>query len=93
MPSSSQHFFSADSPPNTTILVSQNDPSLYQFKWGSSNNNPTVNYKFKIKKAGPGNEYFYQSDNNGLDTVKFQKSFLDSLANNTGNNGDSALCL
>lgn len=81
-------------PPNTTILVSQNDPSLYQFKWGSSNNSPTVNYKFKIKKAGPGNEYFYQSDNNGLDTVKsFRKSFLDSLATTLGTTGDSALCL
>ena len=80
--------------PNTTIPVSQTDPSLFQFKWTSSNPSPTVTYKLKIKKAGPSPEILYPSDNNGLDTVKsLRRSFLDSLATTLGTTGDSVLCL
>ncbi|MEO6693798.1 MAG: T9SS type A sorting domain-containing protein [Ignavibacteria bacterium] len=79
---------------NSTILVSQTDPSIFRFIWSTSNPSNTVSYKFKIKKAGPGTEYTYRSDNNGLDTVSsFRKSFLDSLAVTMGvSGGDSATC-
>lgn len=76
------------------VVVSQTDPSIFQFKWGTANPSPTVKYNFKIKRTGPGTEYFYPSDNNGLDSVKsLRKSFLDSLASTLGiNGGDSAVC-
>ncbi len=87
--------FSLTAPaPNSTIPVSQTDPSLFQFKWNSSNPSPTVTYKFKIKKAGPSAEIYYPSNNNGIDTVKsFRRSFLDSLAATFGTNGDSVTCI
>ncbi|MEO8446978.1 MAG: T9SS type A sorting domain-containing protein [bacterium] len=77
------------------VVVSQNNPAPFQFKWGTANPSPTVNYNFKIKKTGPGTEYFFPSDNNGLDSIKtFRKSFLDSLAIIMGitGNTDSAIC-
>jgi len=80
---------------NSTIIVQQNDPTVFQFKWGTANPSPTVSYKFKIKKAGPGFEYVYPSDNNGLDTISsFRLSYLDSLASEMGTlSGDSATCI
>jgi PKD repeat protein len=80
--------------PNSTVIVHQNDPTIFQFKWGTVNPSPTVSYKFKIKRAGPASEYFFTSNNNGLDSViSFRKSFLDSLAITMGTTGDSAICV
>ena len=82
------------SPPSgITLLVSAQDPSLYQFKWNSSSSSPTVKYIFKIKKIGPSAETNFQSDNSGSDTViSLRKSFLDSLATSFGLTGDSVQC-
>ena len=76
-----------------TLMVSAQDPSLYQFKWNSSSTSPTVKYIFKIKKIGPSAETALQSDNNGADTViSLRKSYLDSLATSFGLTGDSVQC-
>lgn len=78
---------------NSTIMVSQTDPSLFNFVWGSSTPGSSISYIFKIKKTGPGNETVLQSNNNGLDTmISLRKSFLDSLAVTFGLTGDSVLC-
>lgn len=82
-------------PSNSTIIVSPNDPSLYNFNWSSASPSATVTYKFKIKKAGPSAETIIPSNNNGHDTVSsFRISYLDSLASSFGIlNGDSANCI
>ena len=87
--------FNLQSPPaNFTVTVSQNDPSIFQFKWGTANPSPTVKYSFRIKKAGPSAEMFYNSDNNGIDSViSFRRSFLDSMAVTMGLTGDSVTCI
>lgn len=75
------------------IEVAPNDPSIFQFKWGTANPSPTVSYNFKIKKVGPSAEIVFRSDNNGADSVaSFRRSFLDSLAGTMGTTGDSVLC-
>ncbi len=87
--------FSLQSPPSgTTILVTQNDPSIVQFKWGSSSPSPTVKYLFRLKKLGTtAADLIYPSDNNGSDTViSLRKSFLDTVATSLGLTGDSVRC-
>lgn len=86
--------FSLESPnTNTTIMVSQNDPTLVNFIWGSSTPGSSISYLFKIKKAGPSSETVLQSNNNGLDTmISLRKSYLDSLAVSFGLTGDSVNC-
>jgi hypothetical protein len=86
--------FSLESPTNsTTIMVSQNDPTLVNFVWGSSTQDNSVKYLFKIKKAGPSSETVIMSNNNGLDTmISLRKSFLDSMAVSFGLTGDSVSC-
>lgn len=86
--------FSLQSPAsNSTVMVSQTDPSLFNFVWGSSTPGSTIRYIFKIKKTGPTAETIFQSNNNGLDTmISLRKSFLDSLAVSFGLTGDSVTC-
>ncbi|MBS1518130.1 MAG: T9SS type A sorting domain-containing protein [Bacteroidetes bacterium] len=86
--------FTLQSPPSlTTIIVNSNDPTPAQFTWRTSNPDPSVKYRFKIKKVGTTAEDTYLSNNNGTDTVmSLRKSFLDSLAASYGTNGDSVLC-
>lgn len=86
--------FSLQSPTSgSTVMVSQNDPSIVQFKWGSASSSTTVKYLFRIKKAGPTTELTYPSDGDGIDTVKsFRRSFLDSMAVSMGLTGDSVTC-
>lgn len=86
--------FSLQSPPaGTRILVAPNDPSIFQFKWGSSSPSPTVSYIFRIKKLGTSVESVYPSDNNGRDSViSLRRSFLDTLATSLGLTGDSVRC-
>lgn len=77
----------------TTVLVSQNDPSLYSFRWTSSTVDPTVKYLFRIKRVGLYPEFVYQANNNGLDSgISLRRSFLDSLAVTMGLTGDSVRC-
>ncbi|MBN8568268.1 MAG: T9SS type A sorting domain-containing protein [Ignavibacteria bacterium] len=75
----------------STILTNPNDATTIDFRWGTANPHPTVNYKFKIRKLVSGStEYSYISNNNGLDSGKtVRKSFLDSLAVTMGLTGDS----
>lgn len=86
--------FSLLSPPaSSRIEVSATNSQTQKFVWESAGTNPTIQYKFKIKKLGPTAEYTYLSDNNGYDTsVTFRKSFLDSLAQTLGTTGDSVRC-
>lgn len=85
---------SLQSPPTgTTIMVSQMDPTLVQFRWSSSTADPSVKYYFKIKRIGLFPEFAYLSNNNGLDSsISLRKSFLDSLATQMGTTGDSVRC-
>lgn len=87
--------FTLQSPPtNSTVHVAQGDPSLVDFRWGTANPSPSVNYKFKIRRVGTNVDFPYISNNNGLDSgISIRKSFLDSLAVTLGTTGDSVLCI
>ncbi len=87
--------FNLISPPTLTrITTAPNDPAIVDFVWSKSSANPTVNYKFKIRKLGTQNDLIYVSNNNGLDSViSLRKSFLDTLADNFGITGDSVRCV
>lgn len=87
--------FVLQSPPtNTTIQVSQADPSTVQFKWGTANPSSSVYYKFKLRKVGTTADVPFNSDNNGRDSViTFRKSNLDSIAQSLGTTGDSVYCI
>lgn len=86
--------FNVLSPPSfTRIQVTANDPVLEHFTWQRTNNNPSTTYKFKIRKLSSQNEFIYQSNNSGHDTVvSFRRSFLDTLALTMGTLGDSVRC-
>lgn len=87
--------FNVLSPPSTTrIETSANNTSLQQFSWSSAGSQPSLRYKFKIRKVGGGAvDYSYSSNNGGTDTViSIRKSFLDSLALLIGTTGDSLRC-
>lgn len=86
--------FSVISPPSSTrVEVSQASSQTQKFVWSSAGTNPTIRYKFKIKKLATTTEYTYDSDNNGIDTVAtLRKSLLDSLAQVMGTTGDSVRC-
>ena len=86
--------FSPVSPPSfTRVSVSPNDAQIQKFSWTSAGSNPTISYKFKIKKIATSLEYSFISDNNGSDTVlSLRKSQLDSLASVLGTTGDSVRC-
>lgn len=82
------------SPLSPTILsriyVSPTSTDIQDFKWSSAGTEPSIRYKFKVKKLSTSAEYVYESNNNGRDTViSLRKSFLDSLANTMGTTGDS----
>jgi hypothetical protein len=86
--------FSVISPPSTTRLdVSSASTQTQKFVWSKAGTNPTIRYKFKIKKLATTTEYSYDSDNNGIDTTAtIRKSLLDSLAQLMGTTGDSVRC-
>jgi hypothetical protein len=87
--------FSPLSPPILSrIYLSPVSTETQDFKWSSAGAEPSIRYKFKIKKLATSTEYSYESNNNGTDTVvTFRKSFLDSLANTMGTTGDSVRCV
>ncbi len=87
--------FSNQSPPTgSTVIVFAPDPTLIDFKWGTANPSSLVNYIFRIKKLGPGDETILPSNNNGLDSmISLRQSYLDSLAVSFGTTGDSVQCL
>ncbi len=75
----------------SSVTTSPNDATPIDFRWGTANVHPTINYKFKIRKLAAGsNELTFTSNNNGLDSGKtMRKSFLDSIAVSMGLTGDS----
>jgi lysyl endopeptidase len=85
---------SLQSPPTgTTVMVAQNDPTLYTFNWSSSTADPSVIYLFKIKKIGLNPEFTFTGNNDGHDSaISMRKSFMDSLAVTMGLTGDSVRC-
>lgn len=86
--------FSVISPPSSSrIEVSSTSSQTQKFVWSRAGTDPTIRYKFKIKKLASPTEYSYVSDNNGTDTVATMRvSFLDSLAQIMGTTGDSVRC-
>lgn len=75
------------------ISVSPNSTESQNFTWSSAGTNPTIKYKFKIRKLSTNVDYIYSSNNSGGDTViSIRKSFLDTLANTFGVTGDSVRC-
>ena len=75
------------------ISVSPNSTESQNFSWSSAGTNPTIRYKFKIRKLSTNIDYIYSSNNSGGDTViSLRKSFLDTLANTLGVTGDSVRC-
>ncbi len=82
------------SPPTLSrIEVSPSNPGTQKFTWQSGGTNPTLTYKFKIKKLGTNTDYTFLADNNGHDTgVTLRKSMLDSLAQTLGTTNDSVRC-
>ncbi len=87
--------FNVVSPPNLTrIETSRNGTSLHKFVWNNAGGHPSLRYGFKIRKLGTsGPDYFFASDNSGIDTaITFRNSFLDTLAQTIGTVGDSVRC-
>jgi PKD repeat protein len=81
-------------PPNiTSVNTNPSDTSTIQFKWTSAGSDPSINYKWKIKKGGTSNEKIYLSNNSGVDTVfTIRYGLLDSIAQDFGTTGDSVIC-
>ncbi|MBK8550778.1 MAG: T9SS type A sorting domain-containing protein [Ignavibacteria bacterium] len=86
--------FSIVSPPsNTRLVVSSTSTGTQQFVWQSGGTEPSIRYKFKIKKFSNPTEYTIDSDNNGADTTAtIRLSQLDSIAVLMGTTGDSVRC-
>lgn len=86
--------FSLVSPPTqTTLVVSNSDPTTVLFNWTKSTPGPTIKYNFRIKKIGNNPEFAFVSDNSGLDTsLAVRKNLLDSVAALMGFTGDSVRC-
>jgi PKD repeat protein len=86
--------FSILTPPSLTrIQVSVNDPGLENFIWQKATTNPTVYYKFKLKKLLGTAEYSFLSNNSGHDSVfSIRRSMLDTIAAAFGTTGDSVRC-
>ncbi|MFZ4592373.1 MAG: M43 family zinc metalloprotease [Ignavibacteria bacterium] len=87
--------FNVVHPPSiTTIHTNASDTSKLVFKWNKSGTHPSINYKWKVRKAATPDEYSYFSDSNGFDTLlTVRKSFLDSLAVSINPNADSLFCV
>lgn len=81
-------------PPNiSSVNTNSSDTSKLHFKWTSAGSDPSINYKWKIKKGGTSNEKVFTSNNSGADTVfTIRHSMLDSIAQDFGTTGDSVLC-
>ncbi|MEO6695634.1 MAG: zinc-dependent metalloprotease [Ignavibacteria bacterium] len=85
------NMFDPITPPSfSRIEVSGNSTDVLKFVWSRAGTDPTIRYKFKLKKLGTNTDNIYVSDNGGADTVfTVRKSFLDSLAFTLGTTGDS----
>jgi PKD repeat protein len=87
--------FSIVNPPSNTYLNTYTlDTSKSIFTWTKSGSNPTISYKWKIRKDGTTTDLSYNSNNNGSDSlIILRNSFLDSLAIRLGTNNDTVCCL
>jgi hypothetical protein len=86
--------FNLISPPALTRLtVSSSSIQDQDFIWQKGGTDPSINYKFFIKKLGNNPEYGFASNNNGLDSIAtIRMSLLDSLAQIMGTTADSVRC-
>ena len=84
------------SPPTwTKFFTSPGDTTSQQFIWKKAGQHPDVRYKWSIKKIGGAEEYFFTSNNSGIDTsITVTRGFLDSIGRNVFgfNSGDSVAC-
>jgi PKD repeat protein len=80
--------------PPTNTFINTSDTTSSIFTWNRSSLDPSVSYKWKIRKDGTITEISYNSNNNGSDSlITLRHSFLDSLAMNFGGNSDTVSCL
>jgi PKD repeat protein len=86
--------FNCVSPPNQTrIGVASGDTTKVNFIWQRSSSDPTVSYKWKIRKIGTTVDYTFPSNSSGSDTVlSITRNVLDSIASLMGLTGDSVRC-
>nr|MBC8487026.1 T9SS type A sorting domain-containing protein [Bacteroidota bacterium] len=81
-------------PTNTFINTYATDTTRSTFTWTKSNSHPSIRYKWKIRKDGGSVDLFYNSNNNGSDSlITLRNSFLDSIAMGFGGNSDTVSCL
>jgi hypothetical protein len=84
------------SPPTwAKFFTSPGDTSTVNFVWKKAGQHPDVRYKWSIKKIGGSQEYFFTSNNAGIDTsLTVSKGFLDSIGRNVFGfgPGDSVAC-
>jgi len=77
----------------TRIETTPTGTSQHRFDWTSTGSHPSFRYGVKFRKLGSTVDYFYSSDNGGVDTAaNFTNSFLDTLAQQLGTTGDSVRC-
>ncbi len=86
--------FNIVSPPAfTRVGVAAGDTSKVNFTWTKSSNNPTVNYKLKIRKLSTQTDYVFPANSGGIDSVAgVSRNVLDSIAALMGTTGDSVRC-
>lgn len=81
-------------PPNTIINTNATDTARSIFTWTKSSSDPSIRYKWKIRKYGMSTEVSYYSNNNGSDSlITLRNSFLDSLAMTFGGSNDTISCI
>ncbi len=87
--------FNITSPPTGTRLeVSSGNTNTQRFTWESAGTEPSIRYKFKIRKLSTTIDYSIESNNGGADVnADIRKSNLDSIAQTMGAGaGDSVRC-
>lgn len=85
--------FSIIYPPSNTYINTYDTASSI-FTWNRSSSDPSVTYKWKIRKDGTATEIPYNCNSNGSDSlITFRHSFLDSLATIIGGNSDTVSCI
>jgi PKD repeat protein len=81
-------------PTNTFINTNALDTAQSIFTWTKSSSNPTISYKWKIRKYSTSTEVSYYSNNNGSDSlITLRNSLLDSIASGFGGSSDTVTCI
>lgn len=83
------------SPPTwTKFFTAPGDTTSQQFVWKRAGQHPDIRYKWAIKKIGGTQEYFFTSNNSGIDTsITVTRGFIDSIGRNVfGFTADTVAC-